>query len=403
MAILGVNVNDLAIQDRVTSTVGSMSTDQLGTVLAQKAKTVASSNSLSIDEMTSRINAPNNLLTGGVGKYNLTPSALENAGFLKAGTVDRFLDDPGQISNVLNSSSVWTGKDAINSVNDVLGNSAVQTTMSTEIMGNSLADLKSSNIISGFESPNVVASITSVASDFGVGTTADWLGTVPGGSAAGNVLGEGLSAVNSLSLDTVARGAGFSVDFVDTKLTSMFTSGTGDLLGNVSGTLSGSLSEIAGSIGGISAVSDVAGNLIGGVSDALSSVLGGALGALGGALGGLLGGLGGLFGGGGGPTTVTPPAVTQTVKRDGIDTVVNSLIGNSKVAAPNYTGIVSATNFQLPSLSNLKDSFSGTTGSIEVCSCSDPTLIGPTKAECEDAGGTWTCKTVNNSNGLTLV
>jgi len=411
MTILDVNITDLANQDRVIESVGSVSADQLGTVLAQKSKTVASANTLSVDEMVNTISS-----TTGLGKYGLKPQALEDAGYIKPGTVDRFLDDPGALSDVLNSPTVWTGKDGIGAVSDVLGSSSTQTAMQSDILGQGLNTLQSNKIISGLESPNVVASVTSVIGDYGIGPTKDWLGL----GDSGGVLGGGLSAVDSLNMDSIARGAQFSVDFVDTKLTSMFTSGgtllndatgaisdvvggIGDSLGQLGGDLTatfddltgaigGSISELAGSIGGISAISDVAGNLIGGVSGALNNIFGG--------LGGLLGGLGGLFGGSSGPVTYTPPAVTQTVNRAGIDSSVIGLINNPKVPVPNYTGIVNAASFQLPSLSGLVNSnIINTNKPITVCSCSDPTLIAPTQSECEAAGGEWVCYTVNSNTG----
>jgi len=389
MTILNVDIADLANQDRVIESVGSVSTDQLGTVLAQKSKTVASANTLSVDEMVNTISS-----TTGLGKYGLKPQALEDAGYIKPGTVDRFLDDPGALSNVLNSPTVWTGKDGIGAASDVLGSSSIQTSMQSDILGQGLNTLQSNKIISGLESPDVVASVTSVVGDHGIGPTKDWLGL----GDSGSVLGEGLSADESLNMDSIARGAQFSVDFVDTKLTSMFTSG-GTLLNDATGAISdvvggisGSISELAGSIGGISAISDVAGNLIGSVSGALSNVLGG--------FSGLLGGLGGLFGGSSGPVTYTPPAVTQTVNRTGVDTSVIGLIDNPKVPVPNYTGIVNAASFQLPSLSGLVNNDNvNTDNPITVCSCSDPTLIAPTQSECENAGGKWICHTVNSNTG----
>ena len=481
MAILGVDISDLAKQTRVTEGVGSISADQLGTVLAQQSKSVASANSLSVDEMTNRIvsqtgSTAESILGSGVGKYGISAQALESNNYIKPGTVDRFLNDPAQLENVLSSPTVWTGKEGITAVESLLGNAPLQSAVQTDIMSNTLSGLKSTGTITGFEDADIVAGITSVGSKFGVGATNDWIsGNVPG-------------PLQGTAMDLTGRGGQYAIDFVDTKLLpglgnssivsngiNGIVGGTGDILGDVTGgigdfaggladtvglgdvsfgdigfgditgslgdfaggfgnalgqfgtdlgdfitggagellgqitggfadlggeifgdltgSLSGSIGDLAGSIGGISAISDVAGNLIGGVGGALS-------GALGNVFGSLLGGIGGLFGGGGsGPVTVTPPAVTQTVNRSGIDNVVTNLIGNSKVPSPNYTGIVQANNFQLPSLSGLTTSFNNVASSdqpVEVCSCSDPTLIGPTQAECEAAGGKWTCYTVNN-------
>jgi len=481
MAILGVEISDLAKQDRITEGLGSITADQLGTVMAQQSKSVASANSLTVDEMTNRIvsqtgSTAESVLGAGVGKYGISAQALEDNNYIKPGTVERFLDDPAQLETVLNSPNVWTGKEGITAVDTLLSNGSLQSTVQTDIMSNSLSGLKSTGTITGFEDADIVAGVTNVASKFGVGAANDWIsGNVPGplqgaamdltgrggqyaidfvdtkllpslgdssivsngingivggtGDVLGNVAGDigdftgGLTDTVGLgdvsfgdigfgditgSLGDFAGGFGNALGQFGSDLGSFVTGGAGELLGQITGgfadlggeifgdltgSLTGSLGDLAGSIGGISAISDVAGNLIGGVGGAIG-------GALGNVFGSLLGGIGGLFGGGSsGPVTITPPAVTQTVQRSGIDNVVTNLIGNPKVPSPNYTGIVQASNFQLPSLSGITDTFSNAVASdqpIEVCSCSDPTLIGPTQAECEAAGGKWTCYTVNN-------
>jgi hypothetical protein len=482
MAILGVDISDLASQTRVTETLGSIDSTQFGTVLAQQSKTVASANSLSIDEMTNRIvsqtgSTAESILGAGVGKYGISAQALETNNYIKPGTVERFLDNPAQLETVLSSPTVWTGKEGITAVESLLGNGPLQSVVQTDIMSNALSGLKSTGTITGFEDADIVAGVTNVASKFGVGAANDWIGgNIPGplqgaamdltgrggqyaidfvdnkllpelggssvisngingivggaGDILGNVtggIGEFVGGIgDTLGLDDVsfgdvgfgdltgslgdfAGGFGNALGQFGSDLGSFINGGAGELLGqitggfadlggeifgDITGSLSGSLGDLAGGIGGISAISDVAGNLIGGVSGALSGALSGVLSGFAGNL------LGGLFGGGGsGPVTVTPPAVTQTVNRAGIDATVTRLIGNSKIAPPNYTGIVQASNFQLPSLSGLTDTFNSVVSGdqpVEVCSCSDPTLIGPTKSECEAAGGKWVCYTVNN-------
>jgi len=479
MAILGVDISDLASQTRVTETLGSIDSTQFGTVLAQQSKTVASANSLSVDEMTNRIvsqtgSTAESILGSGVGKYGITAQALETNNYIKPGTVERFLDNPAQLETVLSSPTVWTGKEGITAVESLLGNGPLQSVVQTDIMSNALSGLKSTGTITGFEDADIVAGVTNVASKFGVGAANDWIGgSVPGplqgtamnltgrggqyaidfvdnkllpelgGSSvisngingivggAGDILGNVTGSIGEFAGDTLglgdvsfgdigfgdltgslgdfAGGFGSALGQFGTDLGSFINGGAGELLGqitggfadlggeifgDITGSISGSLGDLAGGIGGISAISDVAGNLIGGVSGALGGALSGVLSGFAGNL------LGGLFGGGGsGPVTITPPAVTQTVNRAGIDATVTRLIGNSKIAPPNYTGIVQASNFQLPSLSGLTDTFNSVVFGdqpVEVCSCSDPTLIGPTKSECEAAGGKWVCYTVNN-------
>jgi len=381
-----VDIKDLAKQDRSTASIGAMSSEEVGSVMAQKAKAAAAAAGKSVTEMSSSINLPSSGMPGGIGKFNITPDALEKSGYLKSGTVDRFLkDNPGQIQDVLNSPSVWTGKEGISAAESMLGNEKVQTALQSSIMENSYADLKKSGLITGSESSNVIASMTSVANDFGVGGVKDWIGGTS-------------SADMNVSMDSVARGAQYASDFASKKLPEL----TGNLpsnlnidslqsaIGNVDASSlinnlssNSALNELAQSVGGIDSIAGSASAALDLVSGALASTS-----------------LGSLFGGGAAPKTSVPAAVTQVVDRSSIDSAMTSLVGNAKVSLPNYTGVVDAAAFELPSLSGLVgNAQNASTGdTVEICQCSDPTLIAPSKAECEAAGGTWECKTVNNSN-----
>jgi hypothetical protein len=394
VAILSVNVNDLSNQLTPNTGVGTVSAEQLGTILAQKSKTVA--NTLGVDA-TSTLSTISS--TTGVGKYGISPNTLEKSGFLKPGTVDRYLDDPAQISTVLNSQSVWTGKDGINSVNNLLGDEVKQTDIMTTAFNTSLKDLQSANILTGSESPDVVGSITNVASSFGVDNTKSWLNNDIADAAMG------------LDMDNLARAGGYSVDFALTKASSLLSSGISQLTSMLdSGTISSAFSQLASSVGGVSAIQGAAGQLLGGASDALDSVMGSlssASGDLSGAFGSLFGGVSNMLSGGAKvkpARVIVPPAVTQTVNRAAVDEAMTALIGNAKVAAPNYTGLVNASAFSLPSLSglsNFSDNIAqeiGNGGPVEICRCiGADELISPTKSECEAAGGTWSCRTVNTT------
>lgn len=391
-SILSVNVEDLANQLKPNTSIGSVSADQFGTILAQKSKTVANTLGVDINSTLDTISSAT-----GVGKYGLSASTLERSGFLKPGTVDRYLDNPAQLSSVLNSPAVWTGKEGINSVSNLLGNELKQTDIVSTAFNTSLKDLQSANILSGTEASNVVGSITNVASSFGIDNTKAWLNNDIADAAMG------------LDMDLAARAGGFSVDFATSKATSLIPADIGSLASSIdTSALGNQFNQLASSIGGVSAIQGAAGQLLGGVTGALDSVMGnlsGVLGNLSGAFGSLFGGVGNMFGSGGGAkikpaATVVPQAVTQTVNRSGVDAAITALIGNAKVAAPNYTGILNASAFQLPSLSGLAQAAANVTGSnsVVVGRCDGaPELIGPTRAECEAAGGTWVETTINTT------
>jgi hypothetical protein len=395
--VLSITAQDLATQIRPVTGVGSVSVDEFGTILAQKSKTVASQMGVDVSTASSTISDT----LGKVGQYGMTPTQLETAGYLKPGTVDRYLSSgTSSLSSVLNSSNVWTGKEGVNTVNTLLGNSELQTSIQTQAFNTSLNQLKSSNVISGLESSKVVGSITNVATEFGVDNTSAWLNNDIADAAMG------------LDMDMLARSGSLSTDFVASKANSLLSTDIATTVQNqlgsdLSGLANNSFSQLASSIGGISVVQGAAGQILGGAASALSSVMGnlsGVLGNLSGAFSGLFGSAG--FSGGGAkvqaPRVITPQAVTQTINRSGIDNVMTSLIGNAKVAAPNYTGILNASAFQLPSLSGLTQAASNLTGGgpVTVCRCDGaPELLAPTQAECEAAGGTWVCTTINTTSG----
>ena len=395
--VLNVTAQDLNSQTRPNAGFGSVTADEFGTILAQKSKTVAASLGVDVDTAASTIS---NAL-GTVGKYGISAAGLESAGYLKPGTVDRYLSDPSQLSNVLGSSAVWTGKDGINTLDNVLGNAGLQTDMQADIFNTAFNGLKSAGTITGLETSDVVGSLTSVAADFGVDNVSDWLDNDIADAAMG------------LDMDMVARSGMLSTDFVSSKAAGLLSGDLGGLASGFSvdnlssftdsldlGSLANNpISNLASSIGGISIVQGAAGQILGGNAMALaSSVLGGSaaqlLGNLSGAFGSLFGGLGGLGGGGGPkvrpPQTVTPQQVAQTINRAGIDSAMTALIGNAKVATPNFSGVLDASAFNLPSLSGLATQAKEYITSQPASYCSGaPELINPTQAECEAAGGTW--------------
>ena len=393
-SVLNITAQDLNSQTRPNAGFGSVTADEFGTMLAQKSKTVASNLGVDITAATSTVS---NAL-GTVGKYGMSAAGLESAGYLKPGTVDRYLDDPAQLSNVLSSSAVWTGKNGVNTLDNVLGNAGLQTDMQADIYNTAFNGLKSAGTITGLESSDVVGSLTNVAADFGIDNTSAWLDNDIADAAMG------------LDMDMAARSGMLSTDFVSSKAAGLLSGDLGGLASGFSvdnlssftggldlGNLANNpISNLASSIGGISIVQGAAGQILGGNATALaSSVLGGAaqlLGNLSGAFGSLFGG---LSGGGGGPKvrppqTVTPQAVAQTINRAGIDSAMTALIGNAKVATPNFSGVLDASAFNLPSLSGLATQAREFITSQPASYCSGaPELINPSQAECEAAGGTW--------------
>jgi hypothetical protein len=77
---------------------------------------------------------------GGVGKFGFNATQLETAGLLKPGTASTFLSSgANDLTTVLKSPAVWTGRDGINSLDSLLSNPAAQNLTQQNLMSSGLA------------------------------------------------------------------------------------------------------------------------------------------------------------------------------------------------------------------------------------------------------------------------
>jgi hypothetical protein len=76
----------------------------------------------------------------GVGKFGFDATQLETAGLLKPGTASTYLaGGANQLTDVLKSPAVWTGKGGINSLDSLLSNPAAQNLTQQNLMSSGLA------------------------------------------------------------------------------------------------------------------------------------------------------------------------------------------------------------------------------------------------------------------------
>lgn len=190
-------------QTPATAAVGSLSPRQVTGMISQAA--VASGQAAS---------AISN--TGGVGKFGLTPQQLEQQGYIKPGTTAAFLkNNPGaNLTQVLQSPMVWTGKDAINNVGSFLGNQNVQNLTQANLMNQGLNGLKSLGVATGKESPQQLSALVQGAAVFGAATMAAWTK----GLAPASVVG---------AISALAKGAQQAVNLVTNGLPNINTAFAG--------------------------------------------------------------------------------------------------------------------------------------------------------------------------------
>ena len=76
----------------------------------------------------------------GVGKYGFNATQLETAGLVKPGTASKFLSQgSNELTDVLKSPAVWTGKGGINSLDGLLSNPAAQNLTQQDLMSKGMS------------------------------------------------------------------------------------------------------------------------------------------------------------------------------------------------------------------------------------------------------------------------
>jgi len=211
MAIPKLDISDLTNQKRLSAGLDKINADQLSGVLAEKAKSVGQ--------------AFNEFSDKGIGKFGMSFKQLENGGFLKPGMVDRFVSQGKDPFSILKSPSIWTGKNSISSITQILDSESLQTDIMFDSMENAFSGLKSIGGIVGNETSAALAQITSIASEFDPSKALDW--------ANGKIS----DASELLEMDKLAEGADYAVNFIDTKATSL-VSNIGDSVDDIAGGVS---------------------------------------------------------------------------------------------------------------------------------------------------------------------
>jgi hypothetical protein len=194
----GINIADFAKQIPAVKDIGNLDTTQVRAAAGQAAKLVSQGAAVLSD-------------TKGLGKYGLDTTQLERAGYVKPGTAAAYL---GQASNsvtsVLQSPAVWTGKNGVSGVTDLLASTPRQDLIQQDLMSKGLSTLKEFGVpVDSLSASSLSGALLNAAK-----SPADALSWAQGLPLPGAVKG---------ALDTVARDAAFAVNLSDTKLSDAMT------------------------------------------------------------------------------------------------------------------------------------------------------------------------------------
>ena len=190
----GINVADFAKQGPALSGIGNMSLPDVTGALAQASKLVGQGASTISNTL-------------GAGKFGFDAGQLERAGLVKPGTAAAFLAaGANDLTSVLKSPTVWTGKDGVKGLDGLLSNSGLQDKVQQGLMKSGLNDLKSIGIPTDKLTPQALSGLATNAAK-SVLDTANWAKNAPG-----------LPADVKAKFDATAVNGAFAVNLTQAKV-----------------------------------------------------------------------------------------------------------------------------------------------------------------------------------------
>jgi hypothetical protein len=190
----GINPADFAKQASALVPMGNLTSVDVRAGLAQASKLVGQA----ADTVSN---------TAGVGKFGFDGAQLESAGILKPGVAAQYLQSgANKLTNVLKSPTVFTGKDGIKSLTDLLDSVPKQNNIQQGLMAKGLEGLKQVGIPVDSLNPSALVG-TALNAAKSLPATVDW--------AKGLPLPPGVKT----AFDQVARDGAFAVDLANQNIT----------------------------------------------------------------------------------------------------------------------------------------------------------------------------------------
>jgi hypothetical protein len=189
----GINPADFAKQAAALIPMGNLTSVDVRAGLAQASKLVGQAASVVSN-------------TAGVGKFGFDGAQLESAGILKPGVAAQYLQSgANKLTDVLKSPTVFTGKDGIKSLTDLLGSESKQNGIQQDLMSKGLNGLKQVGIPTDSLNPAALVG-TALNAAKSLTATVDWAKGLP------------LPGDLKSKFDAVARDGAFAVDFANQKV-----------------------------------------------------------------------------------------------------------------------------------------------------------------------------------------
>lgn len=165
-----IDISDYETQTPIDISVGSIESTQVTAMLAQASAEVPQD----FNEISDSL---------GVGKYGFNAQQLEKAGYLKSGTSDLFKSElDSNFTGILQSPSVWSGKDDVGDLTNFLTDSRIQDSTQADLYNKGLNSLKSTGLVTGAESPEQLAGFVQASAKYDASVIKDWSENKPIGA-----------------------------------------------------------------------------------------------------------------------------------------------------------------------------------------------------------------------------
>jgi len=366
--------NPITVADFAAVTSGGGSVTPVGPLTPTETQAVIAQIANLVDQPYDQISTDQ-----GIGEYGLGTPQLEQTGYLKPGT-----SNYPNFNCAVSSPSVWTGKDGVYSLNDVLTNPTLQTQMQTQVMQTSYNSLTAAGTIQEPTTAPATVSTGQVYTNNGLSklTAASLVtGTAALSSNFNSIISTSLAGANNISnflsnpvtnISTLASGA---VNTVTQSIASLGTNALATANNLVNTTINNTVGQATALVTGVSnAVTGAVGGLI-----ANASQFGAPVTALWAQGQGLVSGATGLATGALGSVTGALGSVTGAI--GSAQGLVTGALGNLTTLASGALGTVTGqASALLGSLNSTMDIFGKMSSfSVDFSIFSSDSLVSPTK------------------------
>jgi hypothetical protein len=194
---------------------------------------------LLLSQISNLVKQPSNAISQekGIGAYGFNCFQLEQAGYVKPGTADRFLSDPTNFVSVMQSNGIWTGLNGVESLDRLLSNIDIQNRIQVTLMQQSYESLNATGAIKQYASPSATAVTGQIYTQQGFQNISA-LTLLAGGALPRNLLNNltvnSIANIGTLGSGAVNRFLTGGIGVASNQVATQITNSVGSLVTNAS-------------------------------------------------------------------------------------------------------------------------------------------------------------------------